>query len=130
MKKPRPGHRFQAILTDREGGAADLECEHRARARCEDRIRCAMSPSACATAPCTPPGDLPSTPPRHAAAGAPLALGRRARRRLRAAARASGTGRLTGEAVPRSRSAACYSPFGRRPTRPAMRQTLGKLIGL
>lgn len=35
------GHRFQAILTDREGGAAELEREHRARARCEDRIRCA-----------------------------------------------------------------------------------------
>jgi hypothetical protein len=35
------GHRFQAILTDREDGAADLEREHRARARCEDRIRCA-----------------------------------------------------------------------------------------
>ena len=35
------GHRFQAILTDREGEAADLEREHRARARCEDRIRCA-----------------------------------------------------------------------------------------
>ena len=37
------GHRFQAILTDREGGAADLEREHRARARCEDRIRCAKA---------------------------------------------------------------------------------------
>lgn len=35
------GHRFQAILTDREGETADLEREHRARARCEDRIRCA-----------------------------------------------------------------------------------------
>ena len=35
------GHRFQAILTDREGEAAELEREHRARARCEDRIRCA-----------------------------------------------------------------------------------------
>ena len=35
------GHRFQAILTDRTGEAAELECEHRARARCEDRIRCA-----------------------------------------------------------------------------------------
>ena len=35
------GHRFQAILADREGEAADLEREHRARARCEDRIRCA-----------------------------------------------------------------------------------------
>jgi hypothetical protein len=35
------GHRFQAILTDREGDATDLEREHRARARCEDRIRCA-----------------------------------------------------------------------------------------
>jgi len=35
------GHRFQAILTDREGEAVDLEREHRARARCEDRIRCA-----------------------------------------------------------------------------------------
>lgn len=35
------GHRFQAILTDREGGAAHLERCHRARARCEDRIRCA-----------------------------------------------------------------------------------------
>ena len=35
------GHRFQAILTDRAGEAADLEREHRARARCEDRIRCA-----------------------------------------------------------------------------------------
>lgn len=35
------GHRFQAILTDRAGEAAHLEREHRARARCEDRIRCA-----------------------------------------------------------------------------------------
>lgn len=35
------GHRFQAILTDRDGEAAELEREHRARARCEDRIRCA-----------------------------------------------------------------------------------------
>jgi Transposase DDE domain group 1 len=35
------GHRFQAILTDRAGGVARLEREHRARARCEDRIRCA-----------------------------------------------------------------------------------------
>ena len=35
------GHRFQAILTDREGEAAALERDHRARARCEDRIRCA-----------------------------------------------------------------------------------------
>ena len=35
------GHRFQAILTDRRGDAAELEREHRARARCEDRIRCA-----------------------------------------------------------------------------------------
>ncbi len=37
------GHRFQAILTDREGEGADLEREHRARARCEDRIRCAKA---------------------------------------------------------------------------------------
>jgi hypothetical protein len=35
------GHRFQAILTDRTGDAVELEREHRARARCEDRIRCA-----------------------------------------------------------------------------------------
>ena len=35
------GHRFQAILTDRAGEVTHLECEHRARARCEDRIRCA-----------------------------------------------------------------------------------------
>lgn len=35
------GHRFQAILTDRAGDAAGLERDHRARARCEDRIRCA-----------------------------------------------------------------------------------------
>jgi DDE family transposase len=35
------GHRFGAILTDRKGEAAHLEREHRARARCEDRIRCA-----------------------------------------------------------------------------------------
>jgi len=34
------GHRFQAILTDRTGDAAELERDHRARARCEDRIRC------------------------------------------------------------------------------------------
>lgn len=34
------GHRFQAILTDRAGDAAELERDHRARARCEDRIRC------------------------------------------------------------------------------------------
>jgi hypothetical protein len=37
------GHRFQAILTDREGEAPHLEREHRARARCEDRIRCAKA---------------------------------------------------------------------------------------
>jgi hypothetical protein len=36
----RDGHRFQAILTDRTGDAAGLERDHRARARCEDRIRC------------------------------------------------------------------------------------------
>ena len=35
------GHRFQAILTDRDGGVAELQRDHRARARCEDRIRCA-----------------------------------------------------------------------------------------
>lgn len=35
------GHRFQAILTDRAGDAVELERDHRARARCEDRIRCA-----------------------------------------------------------------------------------------
>jgi hypothetical protein len=35
------GHRFQAILTDRAGNAIELERDHRARARCEDRIRCA-----------------------------------------------------------------------------------------
>jgi hypothetical protein len=35
------GHRFQAILTDRTGDAVELERDHRARARCEDRIRCA-----------------------------------------------------------------------------------------
>ena len=35
------GHRFRAILTDREGEVAELERDHRARARCEDRIRCA-----------------------------------------------------------------------------------------
>jgi hypothetical protein len=34
------GHRFGAILTDRAGDAVCLEREHRARARCEDRIRC------------------------------------------------------------------------------------------
>lgn len=37
------GHRFQAVLTDREGEAAHLEREHRGRARCEDRIRCAKA---------------------------------------------------------------------------------------
>jgi hypothetical protein len=37
------GHRFQAILTDRAGDAAELERDHRARARCEDRIRCAKA---------------------------------------------------------------------------------------
>jgi hypothetical protein len=35
------GHRFQAILTDRGGQAAELERQHRARARSEDRIRAA-----------------------------------------------------------------------------------------
>ena len=35
------GHRFQAILTDQTGQAADLELSHRARARVEDRIRAA-----------------------------------------------------------------------------------------
>jgi hypothetical protein len=35
------GHRFQAILTDQPGNAADLERQHRARARVEDRIRAA-----------------------------------------------------------------------------------------
>jgi len=33
------GHRFQAILTDRPGEIAQLECDHRARARVEDHIR-------------------------------------------------------------------------------------------
>jgi hypothetical protein len=37
------GHRFQTVLTDRAGDAAHLEREHRARARCEDRIRCAKA---------------------------------------------------------------------------------------
>jgi Transposase DDE domain group 1 len=37
------GHRFQAILTDRAGDAVELERDHRARARCEDRIRCAKA---------------------------------------------------------------------------------------
>lgn len=35
------GHRFQAILTDQAGPAAELERSHRARARVEDRIRAA-----------------------------------------------------------------------------------------
>jgi Transposase DDE domain group 1 len=35
------GHRFQAILTDQAGEAAEIERTHRARARVEDRIRCA-----------------------------------------------------------------------------------------
>lgn len=36
------GHRFQVTLTDLEGDdIAWLEARHRARARCEDRIRCA-----------------------------------------------------------------------------------------
>jgi hypothetical protein len=35
------GHRFQAILTDQTGEPADLERQHRARARVEDRIRAA-----------------------------------------------------------------------------------------
>lgn len=35
------GHRFQAILTDRAGTAAELERQHRSRARVEDRIRAA-----------------------------------------------------------------------------------------
>jgi hypothetical protein len=34
------GHRFQAILTDRPGDIAELERDHRARARVEDHIRC------------------------------------------------------------------------------------------
>ncbi len=33
------GHRFQAILTDQAGPIADLERDHRGRARVEDRIR-------------------------------------------------------------------------------------------
>ncbi|MEX1140724.1 MAG: IS1380 family transposase [Thermoleophilaceae bacterium] len=33
------GHRFQAILTDRPGDIAELERDHRARARVEDHIR-------------------------------------------------------------------------------------------
>jgi len=33
------GHRFQAILTDQPGDVADVEREHRGRARVEDRIR-------------------------------------------------------------------------------------------
>lgn len=35
------GHRFQAILTDQAGDPAELERQHRARARVEDRIRAA-----------------------------------------------------------------------------------------
>jgi hypothetical protein len=37
------GHRFQAILTDRGSDFVELERDHRARARCEDRIRCAKA---------------------------------------------------------------------------------------
>jgi Transposase DDE domain group 1 len=33
------GHRFQAILTDQEGDACELERHHRARARVEDQIK-------------------------------------------------------------------------------------------
>ena len=33
------GHRFQATLTDQRGEVAEAERYHRARARCEDRIR-------------------------------------------------------------------------------------------
>jgi Transposase DDE domain group 1 len=33
------GHRFQAILTDQEGDACELERRHRARARVEDQIK-------------------------------------------------------------------------------------------
>ena len=33
------GHRFQAILTDQTGPVAELERDHRARARVEDHIR-------------------------------------------------------------------------------------------
>jgi len=35
------GHRFQVVLTDQEGDIVALEARHRARARAEDRIRCA-----------------------------------------------------------------------------------------
>ena len=35
------GHRFQAMLTDLDGDAVELECLHRARASTEDRIRAA-----------------------------------------------------------------------------------------
>jgi len=35
------GHRFLATLTDEQAGAADIERRHRARANCEDRVRCA-----------------------------------------------------------------------------------------
>jgi len=33
------GHRFQAIITDQTGPVAELERDHRARARVEDHIR-------------------------------------------------------------------------------------------
>jgi hypothetical protein len=33
------GHRFQAILTDQSGPIADVERDHRGRARVEDPIR-------------------------------------------------------------------------------------------
>ena len=35
------GHRFLATLTDLDGDSVELECLHRARANCEDRIRAA-----------------------------------------------------------------------------------------
>jgi DDE family transposase len=35
------GHRFLATLTDLPGDAVELERRHRARANCEDRVRCA-----------------------------------------------------------------------------------------
>ena len=33
------GHRFLATLTDLDGDAVQLECQHRARASAEDRVR-------------------------------------------------------------------------------------------
>src|SRR5680860_829307 len=101
------GHRFQAILTDRTGDAAGLERDHRARARCEDRIRCSkqmgleLRPFGWSDAG---PGRRSSRPPSRDSASCP--------RRP-----ADGRHRLLGAAAPPDRSAAqaWLRPAGKPP---------------